>query len=114
MPKSGTLLICAARQPHSSAGFAFPDLFRPCFLPSTARRLSPNQRRAFSFQVRSGNSVANPRDWCLSSPGIAAPFNSQGEIMTAKQREALVVMIVAGIAELEERNGKIYPKGRRI
>lgn len=34
--------------------------------------------------------------------------------MTAKQREALVVMIVAGIAELEERNGKIYPKGRRI
>ena len=34
--------------------------------------------------------------------------------MTTKQLEALVVMIVAGIAELEERNGKIYPKGRRI
>lgn len=34
--------------------------------------------------------------------------------MTAKQRKALVVMIVAGIAELEERNGKIYPKGRRL
>ena len=35
-------------------------------------------------------------------------------IMTAKQRKALVTMIVAGIAELEERDGKIYPKGRKI
>lgn len=34
--------------------------------------------------------------------------------MTAKQRKALVAMIVAGIAELEARNGKIYPKGRKI
>lgn len=34
--------------------------------------------------------------------------------MTAKQHKALVVMIVAGIAELELRNGKIYPKGRRL
>lgn len=34
--------------------------------------------------------------------------------MTAKQREALVVMIVTGIAELDLRNGKIYPKGRRL
>lgn len=34
--------------------------------------------------------------------------------MTDERLKALFEMIVAGIAELEARNGKIYPKGRKI
>lgn len=58
------------------------------------------------------NPNRTPRTRCEQA--VAVPSNSQGEIMTAKQRKALVSMIVAGIAELEERDGKIYPKGRKI